>query len=181
MDSLIPASSGLPNLHPALVHFPLALVPAALLFDLLLLFAPRRSWLDRAATALWCLAAGGAFAAVRAGEAARASLAPLAPEVRSLLREHDRLGTNSLWALAAIAGVRGLLTWRDLRIDVVPRDFLRFVLLAAGAGSLVLLASTADHGGRLVYQHAVAVTPQAPPVTPPSAAPPTAAPPAEMP
>ncbi|HUD72920.1 MAG TPA: DUF2231 domain-containing protein [Dongiaceae bacterium] len=172
MDSLIPASSGLPNLHPALVHFPLALAPAALLFDLLLLFAPRRSWLDRAATALWCLAAGGAFAAVRAGEAARAALAPLAPEVRSLLREHDRLGTNSLWTLAVIAVVRGLLTWRDLRIDVVPRDFLRFVLLAAGAGGLVLLAATADHGGRLVYQHAVAVTPQAAPVTPAAAPPP---------
>jgi hypothetical protein len=63
-----------------------------------------------------------------------------------------------------------------MRTDVVPRDFLRFVLLAAGAGALLLLASTADHGGRLVYQHAVAVTPQPAPVPAPSVAPPTAAP-----
>jgi uncharacterized membrane protein len=169
-------ASSLPNLHPALVHVPLALAPTAILFDLLLLFAPRRSWLDRSAATLWALAAVGAFAAVRAGEAARASLAPLAPDVRALLREHDRLGTKSLWALALIAVVRALLTWRDLRTDVVPRDFLRLLLLAAGAGVFALLASTADDGGRLVYQHGVAVTLPAPPDSP-AAEPPAADPP----
>lgn len=158
MNDLLPAASGLPNLHPAVVHFPLALLPVAILFDLLLFAAPKSAWLDRAAAALYALAAAGAFAAVRAGEAAEATLGPLAGEVHDLFEQHEKLGERSLYALAALAAMRALLTWRDLRSDVVPRDFLRFVLLASGCGALVLLASTADLGGRLVYRHGVAVS-----------------------
>ena len=166
MNDLFPAVSGLPNLHPVMVHFPLALLPVAILFDLLLFAAPKSAWLDRAAAALYALAAAGAFAAVRAGEAAEATLGPLAGEVHDLFEQHEELGERSLYALAVLAAVRALLTWRDLRTDVVPRDLLRVVLLASACAALVLLASTADLGGRLVYRHGVAVTLPAPPAAP---------------
>jgi len=49
--------TSLPNLHPALVHFPIALLPVALLFDLVgLINRSQRVWLDRAATSLYALA-----------------------------------------------------------------------------------------------------------------------------
>ncbi|HUG44872.1 MAG TPA: DUF2231 domain-containing protein [Acidobacteriota bacterium] len=39
----------LPNLHPLVVNFPLALLPLALAFDLFSLLLRRHLWLDRAA------------------------------------------------------------------------------------------------------------------------------------
>ena len=167
MIELLPVPSGLPNLHPAVVHFPIALLPAALLFDLLLLFMPGRPWLDRAAATLYALAAAGAFVAVQAGKAAEETIGELAPRVHHLFEEHEHLGTWSLYALAALAIVRALLTWRDLRTDVVPRGFVRFLVLLAGCAAFALLASAADHGGKLVYRHGVAVTSDAP--APPAA------------
>ena len=62
LDGLLEATA-LPNLHPAVVHFPIALVAVALLFDAVL-FA-RRRWvsLDASGAFLSVLAASGAGAA----------------------------------------------------------------------------------------------------------------------
>jgi uncharacterized membrane protein len=149
---------GLPNLHPAIVHFPIALLPAALLFDLVLLVSARASWADRAAAWLYSLAALGAIAAARAGEAAEHAVGTLAPATRELLREHERLAERAVWLLAALAILRVFATWRDRRTDVVPRGLLRVLLLAGGLAGMVLLAGTGDRGARLVYRHGVAVT-----------------------
>jgi uncharacterized membrane protein len=167
--------SGLPNLHPAIVHFPIALLPAAILFDFVLLARARAAWADRAAAWLYSFAAVGAIAAMRAGQAAQHSVGPLAPAARDLLHEHERLGERAAWLLVAVALLRTVATWRDRRTDVVPRGLLRVLLLAAGLAGIVLLVGAGDRGGRLVYRHGVGVT--APPA---STAPATAAaPPAE--
>ena len=58
----------LPNIHPAFVHLPLALLPVALAFDVLSVAQRRQQWLDRAAASLYCLGAVGAVAAYLTGQ-----------------------------------------------------------------------------------------------------------------
>lgn len=149
--------SSLPNLHPALVHLPLALLPAAMLFDLAAFLRPTWTWLERGAAMLLVLAALGAAGAVLAGERAEEGLGPQTPEVGRLLHAHEDLGKKSLMALAPLAVARLLLSIRDRERPRLTALFLRFLLLVAAGGALFLLALTADRGGALVYRHGVAV------------------------
>ena len=156
------AWTSLPNLHPAVVHFPIALLPAALLFDLVCLLRPTWTWLDRGAAALYALAAAGAGAAYWAGHEAAETLGALTPAAREILEEHEDLALWSLSALLALAVLRLALAWREHDRPRVGAGPLRWILLLGGAGALALLATTADHGGSLVYHHGVAVRSAAP-------------------
>jgi uncharacterized membrane protein len=156
------AWTSLPNLHPAVVHFPIALLPAALLFDLTCLLRPTWTWLDRGAAALYALAAAGAGAAYWAGNEAAETLGPLAPTARAILEEHEDLALWSLIALSALAVLRLALAWSEYDRPRVGAGPLRWILLFGGVGALALLATTAGDGGTLVYRHGVAVQSAAP-------------------
>jgi uncharacterized membrane protein len=157
MDESFLALSSLPNLHPALVHLPLALLPAAALCDLLALLLPTRVWLERAAALLYVFAALGASAAFLAGEHAADTIGPQPAEVHAILEEHEDLARDALIALIALAIARPFLSWRDRDRPRLTGTVWRCVLLLTACGTLVLLAATADHGGNLVYRHGVAV------------------------
>lgn len=153
MSELITQFTSLPNLHPALVHFPIALLPAAVLFDLLSHWR-ERDWLAKAATVLYGLAALGAWAAYEAGEDAADSLGVLVPQIQLHVNEHSDFGHYTFWLLVALALVRiGLDFWDRDRQKKAPRIFVLFVAL----GGVGLLFRTADLGGGLVYQHGLAV------------------------
>lgn len=154
MSELITQFTSLPNLHPALVHFPIALLPVAVLFDLLSYWR-RHEWLANAATALYAIAALGAWSAYKAGENAADSLGVLAPQIQLHVNEHSDFGHYTFWLLSAIALVRiGLEFWDRER----KRQALRVLLLVIAMGGVGLLLRTADLGGGLVYQHGIAVT-----------------------
>ena len=152
----------LPNLHPAVVHLPLGLLPAAMLFDLLALLRPTWTWLERGAALLLVLAALGAAGAVVAGEQAQEGLGPQPQEIGRLLHEHEELGKKSLMALGTLALARLLMSWRDRDRPRLTAIFLRFLLLTATGGTLFLMGMAADRGGDLVYRHGVAVERPAP-------------------
>src|SRR5882672_9192697 len=135
------AWTSLPNLHPAVVHFPIALLPAALLFDLVCLLRPTWTWLDRGAAALYALAAAGAGAAFWAGKEASERLPSLAPIARGILEEHEDLARYSLIALSVLALLRLALAWREHDRPRVGAGPLRWILLLGGIGALALLAT----------------------------------------
>jgi uncharacterized membrane protein len=146
--------TSLPNLHPLAVHFPVALLPTALLFDFLGLFYRRLNWSNPAATALYALTAAAAAIAYWAGRQAADSFTDLAPQVQPHLSRHSDLALYAVWALAALAVLRlAIALWEQAK----PRATARTVLLAAAVGVLGLLLKTADLGGGLVYRHQVGV------------------------
>lgn len=155
MNELITTYTALPNLHPALVHFPIALLPLAVLVDALLLRLPsQRDWLDRAASGLYVTSALGAGAAYWAGKQAAESLPPLALHIEVHVSQHSDSARAALWLLAFLAAFRVAVAYRDTR---GRRKVLRAFLLLIALGAVGLVYRTADLGGGLVFQHGVGV------------------------
>ncbi|MGH7915917.1 MAG: DUF2231 domain-containing protein [Candidatus Binataceae bacterium] len=149
LGAILPGVSHLQNIHPLILHFPLALLPAALLLYFLAWLANRNSW---AWTGLWLLGLGtlGAAAAVASGLYGAQGVM-IAPSVRAhLLWFHKRIMLSVL-GLSVILSVWAL-AMRPMpgkgRFAIARLAFLALlVVLVAG------LTVGADFGGRMVYDY----------------------------
>lgn len=161
---LLSSFTALPNLHPAVVHFPIALAVVALLIDSISIVLRSHDWLRRAAVFQYGLAALSAIAAYLAGRQAAKSVGALPANAEAVLAEHADLALLVLVSLCAAAGLRlsGLLLDREKSLTKVM-TFLGFVFMVAANG---LLVATADQGGSLVYEHGVAVAAESRAATP---------------
>ncbi len=163
--------TALPNLHPLLVHFPIALLPTALLLDAAGLVRFEQKWLRHAAATLLGLAAVGAALSVWAGRQAADSLGLVPATVQPHIGRHSDWAHWALYAVLALAVLR---LWVEFSPKLSEKKLPLAILFVAGLGTMVLMAKAADLGGALVYTHGVAVTPTASAtaaVSPPSAAP----------
>jgi uncharacterized membrane protein len=151
------AVTALPNLHPALVHFPIALSAVALLFEAVLWIRWYSAPVDRGAAALWILAAAGAGATYAAGRVAADGVGALSPAAEATLASHADAGLATALTLGALALLRAWLTRRDAVGARGRRDALRIVALLGALIVQGLVAYTADLGGALVFRHGVAV------------------------
>ena len=147
----------LPNLHPVLVHFPIALLATALLFDLACFVLRRWVWLDRAAVSLYGLGVLGAGAAVWAGKHAAAQVGPVSPEIERLIADHGDWAFLTVIAFVGTTLLRFEVAWRDRQEPSLRRGRLRLMALVLAIGGQWVLLQTADRGARLVYRHGVAV------------------------
>lgn len=145
----------LPNLHPFLVHFPIALFTTAVLVDLVLLARARLAWLDRAATLFYASAAVSSGAAAWSGKFAE----PAAAE--GALAE--AVGRHGDWAFLTVVlfFLVGFLRfdafWQD-RDRTAPRIHRgRVVAFALALVAQLSLVRTAEYGGTLVFRHGVGV------------------------
>jgi uncharacterized membrane protein len=145
--------TALPNLHPALIHFPLAVIPLALLCDLAVL-ATRKAWLDRTAALLWAVGALGAIGAVLSGRDAADGLVDVAAKIEPLIGAHSDLAHQVLYALLVLVALRLAVTWKRPEVMVSAP---RLLLLAAAFGVQSPLLIAADRGGHLVYGNGVSV------------------------
>jgi uncharacterized membrane protein len=152
LDAALAAAS-LPNLHPAIVHFPVALLATAFGFDLACLLFRRQVWLDRAAPALYALGTLGAGIAYLTGEAAAEAMTDIPGVAQVAIAEHQRF---ALWTLIAFSGVsllRLLLSWLDRKDKRLAVGFFRLLVLAAALGAQSLLFLAAENGWGLVFKH----------------------------
>ncbi len=152
--------SPFPSLHVMVIHFPIALLFLAPLFDIGCIVFRKRVWLDRAAATLYVMGTIGAGAAYLTGQRAAAALQDLSPSTESAIADHENLAALTLIALSIVSLVRLTVSWLaryDRRINL---GIFRLVAIPVTLAGLVMLALTADRGGNLVYRHGVGVTVQ---------------------
>jgi uncharacterized membrane protein len=144
LEALLPGAQHLQNLHPVVVHFPLAFVPGAVVFYVLAVLAGRESW---AWTGLALLVLGTLSAAVAVATGLHAEPGVMvARSVRAeLLDVHERLMLGTLALSTALA------LWGIVRRPLPVRGRLVFLLLLAVL--LAVMTRGADYGGRLVYDY----------------------------
>jgi uncharacterized membrane protein len=142
-----------PNLHPILVHFPIAWLIAAIVVDCVSLILPRPTWAEVTATVLYPAGAVSALATYLTGREAAATV--FTPGLaHAVVQQHWN------WALATTIFFGALSTLRLTLFFVKRRPSFagRAALTAAGLAGLILLFYTGELGARLVYQYGVGVS-----------------------
>jgi len=134
------------SVHPLLVHFPIGLLIASLVFECLAWGFRIEGW---RLTARWCLVAGaiGAAAAVASGLRAE-QVAKHSFEIHQVMEQHKQFGIAVLTG-SVLLSVWGLIELRR----PVPFPRVAYVIIL----SLVVIALSlgAHLGGRLVYEFGV--------------------------
>ena len=138
------------DIHPLVVHFPIALLPLGAVLDLYALWRGGRFWHQYAYTTI---VAGVLFAmvAVLTGNAAAADHWEKS-EVSGVLSTHEDWATGTL--LCGLLVVLGRLPLQ-LKGDAGQRRWALWTAGSVAAGVLVL--ATAYYGGVLVYEYGVGV------------------------
>jgi uncharacterized membrane protein len=140
-----------PNIHPIVVHFPIALLTTAFVVDLLGLFMHTRTTVRDTATWLYCAGAALAILAYFTGRSgADAMLLPT--QVNSLVNEHSDWAFRTTWFFAFFASARLALSYL-----LTPKLLLLGISFAVATAGFVMLIETAEHGAMLVFQHGLGV------------------------
>lgn len=158
MTEFISSFTSLPNLHPLLVHYPVAFFTVAMAFDFLCLFFRRQTWLDRTTIVIYLVGAAGVVATYFAGEQAADSLIGVPPKVEPLIAEHSDWGLYALLFFLVFVSFRVFVYWRERNNSEISISPLRLLAIVAAIAGQWILFQAADRGGALVYQHGMAVT-----------------------
>lgn len=142
-----------PNLHPMIVHFPLALLFVAAATDALSFALRRWTWLRPAAIGLYVLGGISAVATYFTGTWAVESVR-IAAEVEPLLGEHANLGWWTMWFFGLYALVRLGAQWYEPTRD---RTAVQGALCIVAVLGLYLPWEAGEHGAQMVYQYGVGV------------------------
>ena len=148
--SLVPGWA--PNLHPLIIHFPIALLFAAAMVDLVDAIFERPAWLGSGAASLYLVGAGATVVAYLTGQQAAATV--FVPGMaHPIVEDHRAWALLTVWYVGIVAVVR-----LSALLAGFPRARVhRVVLLTAALIGVLLLQQTAERGARLVYQHGVGV------------------------
>jgi len=146
---LLPGIQALgPNVHPSLVHFPIAFLSVFFLLELLGTFMHREKLRQAAAPMLYCGAIGAAAAAAAGLYAA--GIVHHGQVVHEIMEWHQRLGLT-------VAGLALILSvWRLLAKHAIAGMERALYLFLAGIMTTSMVFG-ADLGGLMVYGHGVAV------------------------
>jgi uncharacterized membrane protein len=147
-STLLPGIAGMDNIHPLLVHFPIALFTTFFALDLLGALVKKQNWRNAASFLLYFGTVGAAFT-VAAGFIAAGSVEH-GEEVHAIMERHEHLGISVLTLSLLLSG------WRLISGGVL-RGSANSIFLLLTALLCVLTGMGADLGGLMVYHYGVAV------------------------
>jgi uncharacterized membrane protein len=147
-SSIMPGIAGMDNIHPLLVHFPIAFLSAFFALDLVGTLAKKPQWRS---VASWFLYLGtiAAIFTVIAGLMAASSVAH-GENVHDIMERHEHFGISVL-SLATLLSI-----WR-MKSGSLIRGGTNVFFLTLSALLCVLMMLGADLGGLMVYKYGVAV------------------------
>ena len=140
-----------PNIHPIVVHFPIALLTTAIVVDLVSLFMRNRALVRDAATWLYCLGAAVAILAYFTGRSGADAMV-LPARVTPFVNQHSDWAFRTTWFFAFFASSRLAVSY-----ILPPKPLTLVVAFAVALVGLVMLIETAEHGAMLVFQHGLGV------------------------
>ncbi|MHB2150295.1 DUF2231 domain-containing protein [Calditrichota bacterium LG25] len=138
------------NVHPLIVHFPIALLVIAVLTDFLALILKRYGWLKPAALWLYVLGALGTIGAYFSGKQA-ADVVTLPTASYSVIGTHADLALYTMLFFGVYAVLRLFFAWKKWD----QKFALSLILFVVAAGGLGLVQQTAERGGELVFRFGV--------------------------
>ena len=141
-----------PNMHPLIVHFPIAWWIAAVIVDVVALMLPRAAWANTTASVLY--PAGAISAAVTYVTGRQAAATVLTPGMaHPIVLEHWQWAQITTLGFALIALIRLWVLFKRRQ----PARWIRTALAVAALAALASLFHTGELGARLVYEHGVGV------------------------
>ncbi len=146
--TLMPGLANISNIHPLLVHFPIALLSVFFLLDLIACLAKKPHWRDVASYFLYFGAAGAIFTVIAGFQAAYSVIH--SEVVHEIMLRHQYLGISVL-TLSIILSV-----WRFKSGATISGGANHFFLVLSGV-MCVLMMLGADLGGLMVYNYGTAV------------------------
>jgi uncharacterized membrane protein len=143
----------LAQLHPDVVHFPIAFLLAYVLLEILGIIL-KKEFLSKTAHLFLFLGLLGLIAAVLTGNQAKDIAHNLSKKGVSIsfndINEHEDYANIALWFFAALLVLRTIAVIKKRFTGIIKYSFIVFALIGA-----FLIYETGEHGGRLVYKHGI--------------------------
>lgn len=143
------APEWVPNLHPLVVHFPIALLSLAVVVSMIELFY-RPEWINRSRLWLYILGSLSLVVTLLSGRAAADSVSPPF-SAEMTLSNHSDSAYTVLWYFLAFTLIQLALP-RFVKVD---KTWIRLVCFLIACFGLSLLITTGELGAKLVYKYGV--------------------------
>lgn len=145
-----------PNIHPLIIHFPIAFISLAVFLDFGGFFFKAQKWLRSTTSALYTFGAVGAIAAYFSGRAAADSLDIPA-------HVYSAIGQHADWALytTIFLGLYSLIRLIAIKRGIGQKTGALLIFFLLGTIGFFFVSQTAELGGRLIFKYGLGVSAKA--------------------
>jgi uncharacterized membrane protein len=148
LHALLPGMANIANIHPMLVHFPIALLSCFFVLDVLGSVIKKPNWREAASYFLYLGAVTAIFTVLAGFQAAYSVIH--SETVHHIMERHEHIGLTVL-TLALVLAV-----WR-FRSGIELQDGAKYTFFGLSTLMCILLMFGADLGGLMVYSYGTAI------------------------